>query len=64
MSAYDQKKKKDGQIELPGLTQKEKKVGRRLKGPPQYSEPVKPDSYVERKPRKTVGSSTNSKRDL
>lgn len=63
MSAYDQKKKQDGQIELPGLTQKEKDARRRLKRPSQYNEPAKPDSYVERKPRKTAGSRTKEKAD-
>lgn len=62
-AAYDQKKKKDGRIELPGLTQKEKDARRRLKGLPQYNEPVKPDSYVERKPRKTAGSRSKRKAD-
>lgn len=38
MPAYDQKKKKDGQIESPGLTQKEKDARRRLKGRPPPSQ--------------------------
>lgn len=52
MPAYDQKKKKDGQIEAPGLTQKEKDAHRRLKGPPPCNEPAKQDPHVERKPWK------------
>lgn len=62
MPAYDQKKKKDGQIEAPGLTQKEKDA-RRLKGPPQYNEPAKQDPHVERKPRKMAGGRTKKKAD-
>lgn len=63
MPAYDQKKKKDGQIESPGLTQKEKDARRRLKGPPQYNEPAKQDPHVERKPRKMAGGRTKKKAD-